>query len=245
VKPQELKLAIDHPEYGPEMRKTRILTPDEREAHLRLARIRSKMEEAKALDPETDAGRKNRAKLELATSDLSVLFKLELSWLSEDERFVLGTWTATKDLKTHDEATLICKFVIETYRPDLRGYKIAVVMQKDVPPANGRGRLGTATRLPRKIHFISTVHAIVTVDFGEWCMLTDQDRQRLIHHELEHLHQNDDRNGLVLLGHDFEDFISVIQLYGLRSESERFSTDGQCAEVLEQWSAQLELLQAG
>lgn len=238
----ELQLAIDHEELGPKLREVRILPPDERQPEHRHAAVKRKMEAAKALDPKSDKGRKNRAKLELAIEDRKVLYALEEEWLDDEDRFRMGAWTSEDAFIPLPEAELLLQHVVKTYRRDLVRFKIAVVAQKEIPPVNRRGRLGTATKLPGKMQYLSEWHAVITIDFTQWAGLSDRDRQRLVHHELEHLALSDDRSGLRIRSHDFEDFTSVVDLYGLRSESGRFSTDGTSADALERWGAQLELL---
>ena len=211
----------------------------------RFDRIRKKMEEAKALDPESSKGKKNLARLELAKDDISIVLDLEKQWLSDDDRFRLGVWTSgeEKPFIIHDEAVILTRFVLNEYRSDIARFKIAIVMQQGIPPVNRKGRLGTATKLPGKLKFLAGYDAVITLDFSHWAMLTDKDRQRLIHHELEHLQENDDGNGLCLRSHDFEDFTDVIELYGLHSESNRFSVDTVTDKVLVRAGAQLELLE--
>lgn len=239
---KELKLAIADPEIGPLLRNVRIFPPAEATLRHRYAAVKAVMEAAEALDPDTEKGRKNRAKLEIAMEKVDVLFDLEKEWLSDDERRRFGMWLDEDDFIVLTEAELILRYVVEHYRDSLAGFRIAIVAQKEIPAVNRRGRLGTATKLPGKLRYLAEWDAVITIDFGRWARLSDRDRQRLIHHELEHLDLNDERTGLRLRSHDFEDFASVIELYGLRSESGAFSTDGESADVLERWGAQLELL---
>jgi hypothetical protein len=240
----DLLLAIDHEEIGPQIRECRIFTPAERDYPSRIARLKEKMEAAKALDVSEKKGLLNRAKLEEAIEDAEKLNALEMEWLSEAEQFRMGYWMDDAEFTQHPEAELILQHVVRTYRKELAGFRIGVVLQEKIPPTMGRGRLGTATKLPGKMAYLSDWDAIVTLDFKHWRNLTDRDRQRLIHHELEHLTLSDDGSKLRLRTHDFEDFASIVERYGLRSESKAFSTDGKAADVLEAWGAQLELVPA-
>lgn len=72
--------------------------------------------------------------------------------------------------------------------------------------------------------FLSGVDAVTTIGFHDWAGLTDRDRQRLIHHELDHLEVGD-HNQLLMRTHDFEDFNDTLRGYGLASETGRFSSD--------------------
>lgn len=236
-----LVLAIDDATFGPLIRKTRITTPEERTIDSRIRRVREKMEEAGALDfGRSPHAKKNQAKLDLIPENPAILLDLEQAYLDEAEQFALGIWVSSDSYIIHDEAVHIMQYVVETYRSDLQGHRLAVVMAQKIAPVLRRHRLGTATKLPGKMRFLSSWDALITLDFEQWRMLTDKDRQRLIHHELEHLERGD--AGLQLRTHDFEDFTSVVGLYGLRSESERFSTDGRVAETLRREAAQLELI---
>lgn len=235
-----LELAIDDPTYGPRVRKTRVLEPEERSQERRMRQLKTKLQEARALVGEEEATRELRARLEAAMDDASELRKLEEQWVSKEEGTRFGEWVhGDGAYARHDEADAILEFVVETYRPELKFYRIAVVFQEKVPPSQRRERMGTTMKLPGKMAYLSECHGVITLGWEHWIMLTDQDRQRLVHHELEHLEVDE---GLKLRGHDFEDFASIVELYGLRSESERFSTDGRVADVLAGGS-QLELLE--
>ncbi len=242
---RELVLAIEDQEYGPKIRETRITVPDERTIAMRITRVRERMEARGEYDENTKKGKKNRAKLELIPERPAELLDLEQEYLSSEERQRDGEWpdSASGGFFILEEAVHIANFVIGTYRRALRPFKVAVVMAKKIPPTLRRGRLGTAAKLPGKMKFLATYDALLTLDFGHWSMLTDRDRQRLVHHELEHLEVGD-RGQLQLRAHDFEDFVSIVDIYGLQSQSERFSTDGHVARALARGAAQLELLSA-
>lgn len=241
---RELVLAIDDQEYGPKIRQTRITVPDERTVAMRITRVRERMEARGEYDEFSKKGKKNRAKLELIPERPGELIALEQEYLNNSERERDGLWPfeVQDDFMIHDEAVQITEFVVNTYRRDLRNYKIAVVMAKKIPPTLRRARLGTSAKLPGKMRFLTERAALLTLDFEQWSMLTDRDRQRLIHHELEHLEIGDE--GLQLRAHDFEEFVSIVDIYGLQSDSERFSTDGHVAQALARGAAQLELLSA-
>lgn len=234
-----LKLAIDDPELGPRIRASRILTPQERSEKQRIERLRQKINEAKAIAGDGEKAKELRARLESAMDDFSELRKLEENWLDQEERIKNGEWPEGEAYVTRDEADAIQAFVIREYRPELRRFKVATVFQEKVPPVNRRDRLGTAMKLPGKMVYLSEFHAVITLGFDMWPWLSDQDRQRLIHHELEHLEIED--GALRARTHDFEDFVSIVDLYGLRSQSQRFSTDGQVADRLERFGSQLRL----
>lgn len=150
-----------------------------------------------------------------------------------------------------EEAELITGFVRERYRDDLQGFNIAVIFEEKLSPVLRRGRLGTAAKLPGKQRYLTAlaaakegapIDAVITLGFLDWTGLTDQDRQRLIHHELEHLVPNGE-GGIMLQPHDFEDFTSIWTLYGPASESGRFSSDS-IAGGIELVGSQLDLMEA-
>ncbi|MFW6085314.1 MAG: putative metallopeptidase [Gemmatimonadota bacterium] len=236
----ELKLAIEDATYGPRIKETRVLPPKERSKERRLRKLKETLEKARALAGDDEETRELRARLETAMDDTSELRKLEERYVSKEQRIRWGEWVHGEGAyATHDEADAILAFVVETYRPELKFYRIAVVFQEKVPPSQRKERMGTAMKLPGKMAYLSDCHGVITLGWDHWIMLTDRDRQRLVHHELEHLEVDE---GLKLRGHDFEDFASIVGLYGLRSESERFSTDGPVADVLAGGS-QIELLE--
>jgi hypothetical protein len=236
---KELTLASQDEDLGPRIRECRIFTPEEVSQQERLKRVKEKVRELRGLlQGDDDEAKELRARLEAAMDDISELHKLEEKFISQAERLRLGTWPEGEDFLEIEEAALITDYVTRHFRPELRGYEIRVVFQERVPPVNRRGRLGTMTRLPGKMKFVSEIDAVITLGFDDWRWLSDRDRQRLVHHELEHLVVDE---GLKLIGHDFEEFKSIVELYGLESESKRFSLDG-AAGVLVKAGSQLDLL---
>lgn len=230
------KSAIQHPDYGPRIRASRILPPPEREAATIVQRIRKNLMARGLMNDSMTA------RLEAALDDAGLLEELAVEWMEEEEHLRMGIWPDDgHDFRRIDEADALIAFVTNTYRMDLRDRRIVTVFQQRIPPVHRRGRLGTAAKLPGKMQFLTEYDAVVTLGFLDWSLLTDRDRQRLIHHELEHLEVSDEGR-LVLRGHDFEDFARVIELYGLRSEAERMSTDGRSAAALERAGSQLSLL---
>ncbi len=231
------RLAIDDEDVGPRLREVRILTGPEREALQVVEEVRravTKLGRAQ-IEPELTA------QLEEALDDAEKLEGLARTWLSEQERLRLGYWDEEGDeFRSLEEALILRDFVVQHYRRELKVYRIPVIFQLKVPPANRRSRLGTAMKLPGKMHHLSQVHAVITLGFDSWIHLADADRQRLVHHELEHLVSDE---GLKAVGHDFEDFARIVELYGVRSVSERMAMDGAVAEAIERAvSSQFELL---
>lgn len=239
---EELVLAIEDTEFAERIRETRVYPPAECGNEQRISRLRAKMLEMGVLDETNEAGRRNLARLRALVDEPGNLYDLEEEFLEEIERVKHGNWISRDDYIIHNEAVEISTFVIKTYRRDLIGFRIAVVMAKEIPAVNRRSRLGTAARLPGKMRFLSEWDALVTLDWGRWSHLSDKDRQRLIHHELLHLERGD-KGQLQIRTHDFEEFIEVVDIYGLKSESGVFPTDGHVADGLRNASAQLELLE--
>ncbi|HEX6924488.1 MAG TPA: putative metallopeptidase [Longimicrobiaceae bacterium] len=221
------ELAIDHPKHGPRIRSSRILRPEERDAREAVANIRKQLMKLDALDKEMVA------RLEAALDDSEELERLAGTYLSDSDRLRLGYWPEGRAYLVLEEAELIARFIRERYRPDLNGFAIAVIFEKKLSPVLRRGRLGTAAKLPGKTRFLTefaaqgegvAFDAVITLGFLDWVCLTDADRQRLVHHELEHL-APDGEGGIMLVPHDFEDFRSIWELYGPASETGVFSSD--------------------
>ncbi len=232
-------LAIEDEELGPRLREVRILTPDEAQRLKVVEELRRKVQgELGRLDPQM------AARLEEALDDGEKLESLTNQWFNEGERLRLGYWPEYgPEFREIEEGTLLKEFVVATYRQDLQGFDVTVLFQEKIPPANRRSRLGTALKLPGKMRHLSGVQAVITLGYHDWRGLTDADRQRLMHHELEHLEVVD--GALAARGHDFEDFASIVRIYGIRSESERMNMDGKVADAIEAAVAgQFELLEA-
>ncbi len=240
-----LELAINDQEYGPKIRAARILRPEERDAAEAIAAIRKQVMKLDALDGEM------RARIEAAMDDAEELKRLSETYLTEEHRLRLGYWREGTLYRVLDEGELIAAFVRERYRDDLDGFRIAVVFEEKLSPVLRRGRLGTAAKLPGKSRFLTAlaaakggapIDAVISLGFLDWAGLTDQDRQRLVHHELEHIQPNGE-GGLMLQPHDFEDFVSVWTLYGAGSQTGRFSSDS-IAGGIELIGSQLDLMEA-
>lgn len=229
------RLAIRDEEFGPKIRSVRVLMPKEVRALDVVKKIQRGLEEIDAYDDEM------KSRLEAALDSPEDLRALTGKYLDEAARMRLGVWGEEgADYRELEEADLILAFLIREYRPDLKGFRIATVFTESIAPVNRRGRLGTAFRMPGKMKHLSGVDAVVTLGFDHWRFLSDRDRQRLIHHEIEHFDTDDGK--VVLVGHDFEEFVSIAVEYGLRSESGRFNTDGETADALFEVAGQLELL---
>lgn len=225
-------LAIDDPEVGPKLKAVRILTPDEVQKVELLKTVRKILMQLESLDSEM------MARLEAAMDNDEELKKLMESYLPEAERIRMGFW-GDGDFRILDEGNLLVQYVVDEYRPDLIGHRIAVVFVDKITPINRRGRLGTQMRLPGKMRFLAEYDAVTTLGYEDWRMLSDQDRQRLVHHELEHLEVDD---GLKLRSHDFEDFVSIFKLYGPQSQGGRFSGDSLKAIYGAEGNSQFELM---
>jgi hypothetical protein len=233
-----VELAIEDPRYASDLEQVRILPASERSPEKTIQRICDIL----SINGTRTITEGDKSRLQLAMDEVDKLQDLVFGHMEDAERFRYGWWPKDKDFVPSDEGALIRDFIIEEYREELHGYDIAMVFQQKINPVNRRGRLGTAQRLPGKMHHLTGgTHACITLDFRHWCSLTDRDRQRLVHHELEHLEVD---KGLKLRTHDFEEFVSIVDLYGLRSESQSFSTDGHVADSLGRAGAQLELLQS-
>jgi Putative phage metallopeptidase len=232
------RLAIFDEDFGPRIKAARVLMPKEVNALDAIKQVRARLETIDALDQDM------KAKLEAALDKPSELEELTGKYLDEDARMRLGVWGEGDASRRLEEAELILDYLIGEYRPELRPFQIAVVAMEKVTPVNRRGRLGTAFKMPGKMKFLAGVDGIVTIGFQDWRFLSDRDRQRLVHHEIEHFEVDTDggTRRLLLKTHDFEEFISIAVEYGLRSESGRFNTDGEVADALAEVAGQLELL---
>jgi hypothetical protein len=220
-------LAMDDPEVGPKLRDCRVYTPKEVQREAVLTRLRQQLGDLKRIEPAL------AEEMTKALTDADTFKRLTESHFSLGERIRMGYWDAEEgeEFRSLDEGVLLKDFVIRAYRPDLRGYRIVVLFQLKLTPANRRERIGTAMKLPGKMHHVSGVDAIITLSFLRWRGLSDTDRQRLVHHELEHLVVED--GGLKGRGHDFEDFASIVETYGIRSESGGMNMDGDVGDAIE------------
>lgn len=107
--------------------------------------------------------------------------------------------------------------IVGLYHPRLANSGIAVLMQDKATKKNGKVVLGKAEKFPEKfLPFTQGIHYDFLVTFAddEWQNLDMHQRRALVDHELCHL-EYDENLAATLRAHDVEEFVEIIERYGL------------------------------
>jgi len=121
----------------------------------------------------------------------------------------------------------IMEGLIRTDRADLKGVKIAILFANNWrQDADGILRLGTAKPIGSSDRELAEYDCKITLNRAAFDVFKDEQRERLIYHELEHLQVCVDKNGEAVRDdkgrlvfrcrkHDVEEHSAVIKKYGL------------------------------
>lgn len=130
-----------------------------------------------------------------------------------------------------DEVKEIARDLIVNYHTHLMNVRIEYLFVDPVPKSKGQLVWGTARKVTGLAAYLATTEEseepgepffVVTISKEIWERLDDDRRKALVDHELAHCWLNDD-GGLVILGHDLEEFVGVVKRHGLwRAEVEMF-----------------------
>lgn len=117
------------------------------------------------------------------------------------------------DLEGCDVADIVARVVRLPERSHLSGRTIDVVWRRRHATRQGQVVLGKAGPTPRKDRDLGAGDFRVELAFDAWCLLTPEERERLVHHELGHCRVAD---GLPAgHGHDVEEHADTVARYGL------------------------------
>lgn len=122
------------------------------------------------------------------------------------------------DLDGYDVAGIIARVTEQPERAHLHGYRIDVTWQRKASTYRGQIVAGKAGPTPRRDRELGAAPFRVTLAFDVWVLLTAEERERLVHHELGHCGVTADAEGrpkFVGRAHDVEDFADTIARHGL------------------------------
>jgi len=140
-------------------------------------------------------------------------FKTEMppqeNWPSDDVKFMLA-----------EEVEEIGYQLINRFREDLRTYKIGYVFQQKASSKNGNAVLGKATTQADLQKCLHGYDAIVIIGHDTWLELSEDQKFRLVYHELEHFLVDFEKDKISVIDHVVQEFPSVIKVFGPGCEAD-------------------------
>ena len=119
--------------------------------------------------------------------------------------------------KPTDEMLVLTEELIAEFHPNLAQYRIGVISWEGSRSSGGKEILGKAGKVPPKMKPLLSdddLDGLIELSGDFWFNIaTDTQKRALIDHELCHL-RHDDKKGLVVVGHDIEEFNEIIRRYG-------------------------------
>ena len=117
------------------------------------------------------------------------------------------------DYEKADEVKEIAKKIIFQYHPHLEGAKITYLFRDKAIKTGGKTILGKATKCTPANRLLHEQDFFITIAKDVWEVLTKEQKEALVDHELSHCGTNKFGNWS-LLPHDCEEFISIIERHG-------------------------------
>lgn len=128
----------------------------------------------------------------------------------------LAEWP-DKDIKylIAEEVKEIGKQVIEKWRTDLRNVNIAYVFKQKASKSNDNITLGMAKSQGDLAQALTgNIVAVVEIGFDTWLELDQDQKARLVFHELCHIAYDMSKGKIGIVPHQIEEFVDVIKLFG-------------------------------
>lgn len=104
--------------------------------------------------------------------------------------------------------------LIEALHRDLVNARIAYLFREEMAK-HGSVRLGAATKVGSKVNFLTDFDFTLDFNWTYWRQLTPMQRIALVDHELTHCARGPEGEGWAILGHDVEEFSSIVRRWGL------------------------------
>jgi hypothetical protein len=117
------------------------------------------------------------------------------------------------------EVISIAEEMIRKYHPRLAGARIAFVMRDKATKSQGRRICGEASKISAKMQTLIHYHFMIWLAEDFWSEITHAQRLALVDHELSHCRWNEWEETAEIVGHDIEEFVSVIERHGLWSDA--------------------------
>ena len=107
--------------------------------------------------------------------------------------------------------------MIEKTFPELTGYSFGLLYREKIKKSKGGVVLAEVCRPGKLLSYFAKNDAgkpfdfLIVVDEMVWVCASEQDRIRIMRHELRHIHISD-KGAIMLRGHDFQDFYVEVDL---------------------------------
>jgi len=125
------------------------------------------------------------------------------AWPSDDQKFILA-----------EEVIEIGEQLIDRFRKDLAPYQIGYVFKQKAPKKDGEVVLGTAKTESELQKVLHGYDAIIQISYDTWEDASDDQKFRLVYHELEHLAVDSEKGKVFTIDHTVREFSSVIRIFG-------------------------------
>lgn len=123
------------------------------------------------------------------------------------------------------QAERLGRVLIPALHEVLQNARIAYLFREDMK-AGGRRKLGQASKVGAKVHFLTEHDFILELNWSAWRELTSEQRIALVDHELEHCDYDFETSRFTLRDHDVEEFGAIVRRWGLWQPTlERFGRD--------------------
>jgi hypothetical protein len=107
----------------------------------------------------------------------------------------------------------IARELIDQFHPDLKEAKIGFVLRDEAPVSNGKQTCGKASKISDKLRSHLDLDFLIWIAEDVYTKFTPEQRRALIDHELYHCNYTD---GIPkMLHHDVEEFLPIVERYGL------------------------------
>ena len=132
----------------------------------------------------------------------------------------LESFPAGQKFTPAPEVQEIAGQLIDKFRPELSGWKIAYVFKAAASKSKEGEILGQARKdndLSRLLHGFD---GMVIIAFDKWVSMDNDQKARLVFHEIEHFAPNIEKSCLDIVEHPINEFPSVVKIFGPAQESE-------------------------
>ena len=128
---------------------------------------------------------------------------------------------ATRYNNANEELLELADGIIREHFPELRSIKIKYIFDMKKRTAGGKIVLGKCQRAAEMVRFFTVNEAVdedgyqyvISLDGNAWDHITQQDRTRLLRHELRHVMIDEEaKQPYKVAPHDLEDFSAEIEL---------------------------------
>jgi len=134
-----------------------------------------------------------------------------LEWEDEETKF-----QRSKELKE------IGSQLIDTFRPDLKENEVNIgwVFQQKAGKSASGTILGKAKKQGDLDRVLSGYDAVIIIGFDTWLGLDLDGKFRLIHHELEHIYYDSEKEKVALRDHTIQEFAETIAIFGVENSQQ-------------------------